>query len=128
MVRPGRRRALAGLLAGAVTLMHGHRPLAAARKKKKGKRSSAARCPDPPACPALDTCPVRSCCVCVNPSPTLGCRTVPVRSDNLDQLHAACEQACGGPGTAGAQFGTVPGQSLVCNESRTACQRAACPL
>jgi hypothetical protein len=127
MTRPGRRQALAGLLAGAVTLIHGHaRPSAA--KKKKGKRGSPVTCPDPVVCPLPDTCPVRSCCVCIDPSPTPGCRTIPVPSSTLDELHAACEQACGGPGTAGAQFGTVPGQTLVCNDTRTACERAACPL
>jgi hypothetical protein len=115
------------MLAGAITLIQG-RTSPTVAKKKKGKRVSSPSCPAPTTCPPLDTCPVRSCCVCVAPSTTPGCRTIPVATSSLDELNAACEQACGGPGTAGAQLGTVPGQTLVCNDTRSACERAACPL
>jgi hypothetical protein len=72
MIRPGRREALVGFLAGAATLYNGTtRPSAAKKKRKKKKKRPCPECavcppppppPSPPTC--AETCP-SMCAVCV---------------------------------------------------------------
>src|SRR3954465_11004418 len=106
MIRPGRRQALTGLVAGVATLLSGRAGPAAAKKKHKRKTCpTCATCPTCDSCPAPtvcppppETCPDRTCCLCTASSPPPGCRLGPP-GHTVDTQEGACNQACGGVGT-----------------------------
>src|SRR4051794_2269496 len=110
----GRRRALAGLVAGTVALVGGG-SRSEARKKKTCK-----------------TCPARTCCDCTASSPAgAGCH-YGAPATTQAELVAACEHACGGPTFWTGGTGSLAGESVICTSATDArpntCVRARCPL
>ena len=124
MIRPGRRQALTGLLAGAVTLIGGSAMPVAAKKKPKSKGKSCPTCPAPVVCPPqLDTCPMRTCCACTGASPTPGCHYGPY-SNVAPQV---CDQVCGA-GLYSAAISNFPaGRAPICTDGEQ-CVQVICPL
>ena len=109
-VRSGRRGALAGLLAGAATLLG---PRIDTEAGKRCRR-----------------CPHRTCCLCNSSSPTPGCQFGPRPADDSPfAIQAICTKVCGGIGTITAA-GYTPSEvsTTVCNQTLTQCTVVGCPL
>jgi hypothetical protein len=117
-INTGRRRALAGLVAGTVALAGG------ASRSEAGKKKRKKRCPTCPAatvCPPPDTCPARKCCQCQDAGGApVACRVIPADGTIND-----CAVAC----TSG--FGSLvaphSGFSAVCDVTGK-CIVVACPI
>jgi hypothetical protein len=109
-MRSGRRGALAGLLAGAATLL-GRDIDTEARKH---------RCP---------RCPNHTCCVCNGASGTpAGCRFAPAPASGSTSA-TVCAKACGGISNYSQSAYDPPstGNTNVCSSTGT-CDQARCPL
>jgi hypothetical protein len=119
-VRPGRRQALASLLAGAVLVVSGHSPTTRAAKHKH-KHKSHRTCLEPTVCPPPpDTCPARLCCVCngANGGPA-GCVIAPGPE--------GCVSRCAPGGVTQGLAGSGDTSTVACGVDG-ACHDIACPL
>jgi hypothetical protein len=139
MIRPGRRDAIAALLAGTAALIGGQVQPARAKKKKKGKKPTepqrcptcppATVCPVPTVCPPrLDQCPGQTCCNCDQTSATPGCRLgrAPGPGENTTDI---CDAVCGFMAWS-SRRGSEPanGQTTGCDADTGQCVLLDCPL
>ena len=121
MIRPGRRQALAGFLAGAAALFSGSAKPTTARKKHKHKhKHKHTSCPEPTICPPRDTCPARTCCRCTAGGVNVSCTLLPAGASTTD-CTARCDP------NDGVLFTPRPGvETMVC--SGADCVFASCPI